>query len=568
MCNLEETFRACDALWLSDMDSWMATWSVQETDCLMKICADAELHQRLDSPCTSKDIIEDIQKEMSAQGYDVTSEEILDKLRTLKNEYGTRKNNTDQEMGNCLWTKIDMKVVDFILGDKEDDFPQTTEMVKTEPTEDASPMNVSTNTGQRINSEKWIDAEVQGLLSVYAAKKMQQDTEGHKKTHKVFDGISKDLASFGIYHTPKQCREKVKKLKQDYKKIKDYNNQSGAEIKTGKWYDILDSILGHEPLYSGIAVTISDSAEESREGPESICTENNVDSRGSLDGQHVLEAGLEPDRKAVLQMSIDAALCSSDLKIVHVVSDTPECSSYPSLPLPRPLLKMNNDKWIDAEVQALLSVYATTKMQEDMEGQKKNNKIFDRISKELEIFGVHHTPKQCREKVKKLKQDYKKIKDYNNQSGAEIKTGKWYDTLDSILEEVMKSTEANTLSGEGPASICTENIESSEESAPEPEKRSSQFPFAEQRRVVSRNPFRPAVRSMTFRSRPVKRKRKESSELLECLERMQERYLEHSREMHEALLNNIDTHMTAVVGLMERMASAMEAQVAKRAPPQ
>lgn len=28
----------------------------------------------------------------------------------------------------------------------------------------------------------------------------------------------------GVYHTAKQCREKLKKLKKDYKKIKDHNN--------------------------------------------------------------------------------------------------------------------------------------------------------------------------------------------------------------------------------------------------------------------------------------------------------------------------------------------------------
>ncbi|XP_057714362.1 uncharacterized protein LOC130930419 isoform X2 [Corythoichthys intestinalis] len=39
------------------------------------------------------------------------------------------------------------------------------------------------------------------------------------------------------------------KLKQDYKKIKDHNNQSGADRKTGKWYETLDLILGHRPAY-------------------------------------------------------------------------------------------------------------------------------------------------------------------------------------------------------------------------------------------------------------------------------------------------------------------------------
>ncbi|XP_055015554.1 zinc finger protein with KRAB and SCAN domains 2 isoform X4 [Boleophthalmus pectinirostris] len=581
----------------NDAETWKESCSMQEINCLLKICTNAELHQRLGSPCTSKDIIEDIQKEMRQQGYDLTAEQIVDKIKILKIEYNAQKNNPNQETGNSQGIIINLDVVDFILGAKDDCIPQNTETVKTEPTDDDEFLNTSTNTVQKMNNDKWIDAEVQALLSVYATTKMQQDFECQKKNTKIFERISKELENFGIHHTPKQCREKVKKLKQDYKKIKDYNNLSGAEIKTGKWYDILDSILGHHPFYSETPVPISENSAE--ELMESTCTEredlesisdNNVNSRGNSEGAHALgSVSCDPDSKSVLQLTIDPALCNSDLKIVHVLSGAAEGSSYSSLPLSGPLLK-NNDKWIDAEVQALLSVYATAKMKGDCEGHKKNSKIFERISEELENFGVHHTPKQCREKVKKLKQDYKKIKDYNNLSGAEIKTGKWYDILDNILghrpfysetpvlisensaEELMESTctENYPQSREGPESICTDNhvesIASSEESATEPEQDLGQFPSTEEHQVASSNLYHPTVRSVPFRFRPVKRKRKESSDLVECLERMQERYLQHSREMHEALLNKMDTHMAAVIGLLKRMASAMEAQFAKQTP--
>ncbi|XP_055015552.1 zinc finger protein with KRAB and SCAN domains 2 isoform X2 [Boleophthalmus pectinirostris] len=622
----------------NDAETWKESCSMQEINCLLKICTNAELHQRLGSPCTSKDIIEDIQKEMRQQGYDLTAEQIVDKIKILKIEYNAQKNNPNQETGNSQGIIINLDVVDFILGAKDDCIPQNTETVKTEPTDDDEFLNTSTNTAQpppisepvlqatrdcdvvktepienntllqlpidpglealdcssytsmpplrpvqKMNNDKWIDAEVQALLSVYATTKMQQDFECQKKNTKIFERISKELENFGIHHTPKQCREKVKKLKQDYKKIKDYNNLSGAEIKTGKWYDILDSILGHHPFYSETPVPISENSAE--ELMESTCTEredlesisdNNVNSRGNSEGAHALgSVSCDPDSKSVLQLTIDPGAA--------------EGSSYSSLPLSGPLLK-NNDKWIDAEVQALLSVYATAKMKGDCEGHKKNSKIFERISEELENFGVHHTPKQCREKVKKLKQDYKKIKDYNNLSGAEIKTGKWYDILDNILghrpfysetpvlisensaEELMESTctENYPQSREGPESICTDNhvesIASSEESATEPEQDLGQFPSTEEHQVASSNLYHPTVRSVPFRFRPVKRKRKESSDLVECLERMQERYLQHSREMHEALLNKMDTHMAAVIGLLKRMASAMEAQFAKQTP--
>lgn len=69
-----------------------------------------------------------------------------------------------------------------------------------------------------------------------------------------------------------------------------------------------------------------------------------------------------------------------------------------------------------AEVQALKKIYATEEIQCDFEGTKQNMRIFACISSQLTALGIHHTAKQCCEKIKKLKQDYKKLKDHNNQS--------------------------------------------------------------------------------------------------------------------------------------------------------
>ncbi|XP_072288362.1 zinc finger and SCAN domain-containing protein 29-like [Eucyclogobius newberryi] len=373
------------------------------------------------------------------------------------------------------------------------------------------------------SKQYWSVAETICLLEIWSSSEPRQPHKGATRTKEQYEQIQRELAAQGHDRGVEQIVNKIKKLKMEFKEQKYHSKQSRDYwVQKNPYFEVLECVFG--------------SGEEQ---------------------------SMQLEDYFLLPSSAD------DGKFL-------------------PLLKMSTDKWIDSEVQALLSVYAATKMQGDFEGQKKNTKIFDSISKELEHFGVHHTPKQCREKVKKLKQDYKKIKDYNNQSGAEIKTGKWYDILDSILgqhpfysgtgaptsensaEEFMDSTctENNTQFREELESVCTkkhvECIESSEESTPEPEKSVGQFICAEQRRAASSSPFRPGVRSMAFRSRPVKRKRKESSELVECLERMQERFLQHSREMHEALLNNVDTHMTAVIGLMERMTSAIEAQAAKQ----
>lgn len=45
--------------------------------------------------------------------------------------------------------------------------------------------------------------------------------------------------------------------------------------------------------------------------------------------------------------------------------------------------------------------------------------MFATVSVQLSAHGVHHTAKQCHQKIMKMKQDYNRIKDHNNQSRAD-----------------------------------------------------------------------------------------------------------------------------------------------------
>lgn len=53
--------------------------------------------------------------------------------------------------------------------------------------------------------------------------------------------------------THKQVREKIKKLKQDYNNMKDPNSRSRSDQRTSKWFDRLNSLLGHRPALLGMA---------------------------------------------------------------------------------------------------------------------------------------------------------------------------------------------------------------------------------------------------------------------------------------------------------------------------
>lgn len=60
-----------------------------------------------------------------------------------------------------------------------------------------------------------------------------------------------------------------------------------------------------------------------------------------------------------------------------------------------------------------------------------------------------------------------------------------------------------------------------------------------------------------------KRKKDNDAELLEYLKRADERFLQHSKELNDALLQQLDTETNAFLGLMGRMVSLMEARAKK-----
>ncbi|KAF5894586.1 zinc finger and SCAN domain-containing protein 29-like, partial [Clarias magur] len=101
--------------------------------------------------------------------------------------------------------------------------------------------------------EKWTDEDVQALLNIYSEEKIQKEFESSARNARVYQQISARLEALGIRHSPQRCREKIKKMKQDYKKIKDHNRVNGANRRSGKWFERLDAILGarrgrgHEP---------------------------------------------------------------------------------------------------------------------------------------------------------------------------------------------------------------------------------------------------------------------------------------------------------------------------------
>ena len=86
-------------------------------------------------------------------------------------------------------------------------------------------------------SANWTDREVFRLIDCWSKEGIQEQLEGSRCNKHVYDKLSRSLAEHDIEKTGEQCRTKVKKLRQEYKKIKDNHNLMGRGRIQWKYFE-------------------------------------------------------------------------------------------------------------------------------------------------------------------------------------------------------------------------------------------------------------------------------------------------------------------------------------------
>ena len=84
--------------------------------------------------------------------------------------------------------------------------------------------------------------------------------------------------------------------------------------------------------------------------------------------------------------------------------------------------------WADQEVLKLVELWGEDSVQEQLEGCKQNSQVYDRIAREMQLAGFDRTGQQCRDKMKKLRSEYRKIKDSNSRTGESRSKWKFLST--------------------------------------------------------------------------------------------------------------------------------------------
>ena len=86
-----------------------------------------------------------------------------------------------------------------------------------------------------MNKEKtdrgstWEEEKVFSLIDIWADEKIQRALDSCSRKKPIFENMATRLEEVGFIRTSNQIREKMKQLKQKYRKIKDNNNSHTVE---------------------------------------------------------------------------------------------------------------------------------------------------------------------------------------------------------------------------------------------------------------------------------------------------------------------------------------------------
>lgn len=92
------------------------------------------------------------------------------------------------------------------------------------------------------------------MLAYWANPVIQEELRRNVRNNAVYNSLSAKLASLGFSKSAQKCKEKIKKLKQDYRRVK--NSQHVGWARTA-WFGILDEVLGSQGAPSKCSKTLN-----------------------------------------------------------------------------------------------------------------------------------------------------------------------------------------------------------------------------------------------------------------------------------------------------------------------
>ena len=153
----------------------------------------------------------------------------------------------------------------------------------------------------------WTEKETLSLIEEWGDEKIQEQLEGCTRNKAIYEKVARALDASGHSRTAVQCREKIKKLKRDYRKMKDHNGKTGRGRKKWHFYDKMDEILGDRPATTP-PVVVDTSAEVLCAIEENNITENGEERSEVSDPDHDHELEEDDEEENIVALGLPDTL--------------------------------------------------------------------------------------------------------------------------------------------------------------------------------------------------------------------------------------------------------------------
>ena len=100
----------------------------------------------------------------------------------------------------------------------------------------------------------WSKEETLRLIEIWGQESIQKQLQECRRNQTVYKAVAKEMREAGYERTYQQCRDKIKKLKGDYKKENDKQAKTGEGRTTWDFFDAMDEVLGHRPAIRPLVV--------------------------------------------------------------------------------------------------------------------------------------------------------------------------------------------------------------------------------------------------------------------------------------------------------------------------
>ena len=140
----------------------------------------------------------------------------------------------------------------------------------------------SEENGAKPSQSKWSDTQASVLVEEWRERVEEVESS---RSLEAWQKIVKAVNKAGPIKTMKQCKDKLRNLKQAYKDAKTNNSQTGRAAKTSPFFDVFEEVLGSRPVVKmpGVLQSCSESTTSNSPSSSKSSHADSSDSDGDTD---------------------------------------------------------------------------------------------------------------------------------------------------------------------------------------------------------------------------------------------------------------------------------------------